>query len=209
MAVAMQGNVGNIQAHGIADMLDQLVEHTEELFGQPARQPLAGRQQLTRLVQHALHIQPDAMVKRLAGTNLVDAAKVAPHPLQLIQVVHLELAATDALPDGERIALMLQQGLPREGERRGDRDFRLGQAGGELVLLQDLGPAPAAGAVEFHHIATTVLVLKLIDPVLVAVEFDKAGVEPQTAEIQRIHDEVGCEIGIVETHVIHHEKGAP
>ncbi len=104
---------------------------------------------------------------------------------------------------------MLQQGLAGKGERSGDRDLRLAQASGKLVLLEDLGPAPAAGTIELHHVAATILVLELINPVFVAVELDEAGVEPQTAEVQRIHDEVGSEIGIVETHVIHHEKGAP
>ncbi|CAJ1765954.1 hypothetical protein LMBIIBHN_00048 [Aeromonas salmonicida] len=99
---------------------------------------------------------------------------------------------------------MLQQGFAREGERRSDRDLRLIESGGKVVLFQDLGATPATGTVELHHIAAALLVLKLIDPVFVTVELDEAGVESQTAEIQRIHDEVGSKVGIVETHVIHH-----
>ncbi len=139
----------------------------------------------------------------------MNTAEETPHPLQLIEVIHLELAATDALPDGKGVPLVLQQGLACKGEWRGDRDLSLCKAGGKLVLLEDLGPAPAAGTVELHHIAATILILKLVDPVFVAVELDKAGVEPQATEIERIHDEVGIEVGIVETHVIHHKKGAP
>ena len=209
VAVTMQRDLRHIQGHGIADVFDQLVEHPEKLLGQPARQPLARRQQLTRFVQHALDVKPNAVMKRLAGTNLMDAAKIAPDPLQLIEVIHLKLATTDALPDGERIALMLQQGFTREGDRGGHRDLCITKPGSILMLFEDLGPAPATRTVELHHIAATLLILKLVDPVLIAVEFDEAGVEPQTAEIERVHDEVGCEIGIVETHVIHHKKGAP
>ncbi|MNZ40944.1 hypothetical protein D3C78_584810 [compost metagenome] len=208
VAIPVQGDPGHVQGHGVADMPDQLVEHPEELLGQAARHPLSGRQQLTRLVQHALHVQLDPMVEGVTGPDTVDAAEIAPHPLQLIQVVHLELAATDAMPDGEGVALMLQQGLAGKGDGGGDRDLRLTQASGKLVLLEDLGPAPATGAVELHHVTATILILKLVDPVFIAVELDEAGVDAQAAEIDRIHDEVGIEVGIVETHVIHHEKGA-
>ena len=77
------------------------------------------------------------------------------------------------------------------------------------MLLQDLGPAPASGAVELHHIAATIFILKLVDPVLVTVELDEAGIDTQTTEVEGIQDEIGIEVGIVETHEIHHEKGAP
>ncbi len=104
---------------------------------------------------------------------------------------------------------MLQQGLAGKGDGGGNRDLRLIEAGGKVVLFEDLGPAPATGTVELHHVAATIFILKLVDPVFVAVEFDETGVDTQAAEVQRIHDEIGIEVGIVETHVIHHEKGAP
>jgi hypothetical protein len=87
----MQGDARHIQGHGVAYVPDQLVQHPEEGLGQPARQPLACRQQLTRLVQHALHIQRNPVMEGMAGTDAVDATEVTPHPLQLVQVVHLEL----------------------------------------------------------------------------------------------------------------------
>ncbi|MNH20750.1 hypothetical protein D3C79_805350 [compost metagenome] len=103
---------------------------------------------------------------------------------------------------------MLQQGLASKRDGGGHRDLRLIETGGKLMLLEDLGPAPATGTIELHHVAATILILKLVDPVFIAVELDEAGVDAQAAEIDRIHDEVGIEVGIVETHVIHHEKGA-
>jgi hypothetical protein len=102
---------------------------------------------------------------------------------------------------------MLQQGLAGKGNGSGDRDLSFTEASGKRVLFQDLGPAPATGAVELHHVATAILILELIDAVLVTVELDKAGVDAQAAEIDGIHDEIGIEVGIVETHVIHHRKG--
>ena len=103
---------------------------------------------------------------------------------------------------------MLQQGLAGKGNGSGDRDLSFTEASGKRVLFQDLGPAPATGAIELHHVATAILILELIDAVLVTVELDKAGVDAQAAEIDGIHDEIGIEVGIVETHVIHHRKGA-
>ena len=57
VAVAVQGDARHVQAHGVAHVPDQLVEHPEEGLGQAARHPFACRQQLARLVQHGLHVQ--------------------------------------------------------------------------------------------------------------------------------------------------------
>ena len=108
MAVAVQGYLCHIQVQRIGHMLGQLVEQAEELLGQATWQPLPLRQQGTRLMEHALHIEPNPVLERANGPYAVDATKVAPHPLQLIQIVHLELAPADAMPDGETVALMLE-----------------------------------------------------------------------------------------------------
>ena len=53
---------------------------------------------------------------------------------------------------------MLQQGLA--GKRNGAATgISASQRRRQTRALQDLGPAPATGAVELHHVATAILIL--------------------------------------------------
>jgi hypothetical protein len=93
-------------------------------------------------------------------------------------------------------------------DQRGDhRDLARGQLGGERVLLEDGGVAPAFGAVELDHHRGRVLDPHLVDAVLVAVERQQAAVGLEAGAVERVERAVGGQRGIGVGRVHHGNRG--
>ena len=83
-----------------------------------------------------------------------------------------------------------------ERERIGDRDLAAHELGGEGVLLEDLGIAPAARSVELGDDDAAAFEEDLEDAVLVGVELDQPAVAAKADTIERVEHGARREVGV-------------
>ena len=91
---------------------------------------------------------------------------------------------------------MVGERVPREFERRHDRDFVLGQLERERVFLEDLPVAPSAGPVELRHHDRAVVLPDLVDAVLVTVQREQPSIGTQPGGLDRVEQVFGSEVVI-------------
>src|SRR3954466_14688484 len=113
-----------------------------------------------------------AVLEFLGGAARMDAPEKAADPLEHLGIVELGRAPAATRIDGYgKLRIRgLQERRSAESERRDHRDLVLRKLAGELVLLADLGVAPAFRAVELGYERRVVLHPHLVDTVFVAVE---------------------------------------
>ena len=131
------------------------------------RHHLVRQQPLQRLLAEprAVHLRPQG--KALLGADVVQAREVASDPFQHLGVVQFGRAPAAAWADAEGKAIGVVQAGTLQLQGCDDADLGAGQGGSKVMLLLDLGVAPAPGTVELGHHRAAVFELHLVDPVLV------------------------------------------
>ena len=80
---------------------------------------------------------------------------------------------------------MLVEGFSGQPKRRDNRDIRLRQFRGEVVLFLDTGIRPTPGAIKLHHHRRFVLEANLVDTIFVTIQREHAPVGHQPYAFER------------------------
>lgn len=126
----------------------------------------------------------------------VDAAQETPEPFEHARLVEFRRTAAPARIDGEAEAGVVEQRASVALQRRDDGNLECVQFLGERMLLQNLGVAPASGAIELGHHGRLIFDPDLIDAVLVAVEGEHAAVAGEADRLECVQHALRCEAGI-------------
>lgn len=142
-----------------------------------------------------IHSQGFAVLERAIGADRMQSAKQLAEAIELVEVARLRRAAAAAGEQGEAEAGVLEQRLAVMHQRRHQWYFAFGQLGRVGVLFEDRLVAPAAGAIELGDQRLAVFDAYLVDPVLVAIERQHAGVAEEADAFHGVEDQIGREVG--------------
>lgn len=98
---------------------------------------------------------------------------------------------------------MGQQRLIVKDKWRRDRYIILYQLQRKLMLFKNLFGRPALRTIELHHHAAAIFVLKLINPILIAIKRGKTRIHPNALFEQGINNSVRVESLECESLVVH------
>ena len=152
-----------------------------------AEQPFAG------LDAKGLHVQRGPADKGARRAHGVDACQKPADPLQHVQIVQFRRPPPAARADAERKPVEMMQRAPFQ--HQGPDGGHLGghQLGGKGVFFQNLGVAPALGAVKLGHHEGAVFQIHLINAVFVRAERLQAAVTKQSHTGQGVQNHIGGE----------------
>ena len=129
------------------------------------------------------------MDKGLRGGG-VDAAQEVADALECLGGFQFRRAAAPSWEHGPQVAFMLVQRLAFHAQGRDDRDLGIGQLLAPCVLFEDLGPAPAAGAVELGDDPAAVIEPDLEHPVFIRVQLKQAAIAPEPLGLEGVQHDV-------------------
>ncbi len=141
------------------------------------------------------------------GRSIVEAARFAgqvdagDQPAQLThQAAVIEIRRPAALAwrhrDSERACMVQRPAI--EAERGNDGNLQCCKFLRERMFFEDRGVAPATGSVKFGNDRRGILDADLVDPILVAVQRQKASVAAQAEPVERGQNLFGFEVEIGE-----------
>jgi hypothetical protein len=198
MAVAVQPQraVRGRLGESLLDDRERIVHHGRVGRLDVRRDPPRLEQEVRGLAPHPAPVEPRTVAERPRAAHRVDARQEAPHPLAIL--ARRKLWPVTALATVQRVAKAadLEQRAARVHLGCDDRDLGLRELQRKLVLLEDGGRAPAAGAVELGDHRRPVVAAHLVDTVFIAVQRKDAAIRHVAERFDRLDDEVGRERGI-------------
>jgi hypothetical protein len=193
VAIAVHADV--LMGRGGVDVFDAL----EQVFGngfigrqQAARNHVVVQQVVQRVVAEVLHAKGFAVLERARGANGMDAAQQLAETVKLLEIAGFWRATATTGEEGETKTGVLEQGLAVVDEGRDDRDFDVGEFGGEAVLFENGFVGPAIGPVELGNQRLLFIDADLIDAVLIAVERENTGVGDKADALDGVQHQVRC-----------------
>jgi hypothetical protein len=187
VAVAVAANPGDVRQRRERrlDPRQHLPGHRRISRAQSIGDEIRG-DQFDAVVAAAVGVEALAVPERPHRPGTVDPPQGSPQGDQGIGAVELRRPTATARKQREAKALVVAQCGPiRSGQRSDYRELQRRQLDAEIMLLGDLGVAPAPGAVELGDQGFAVLDADLIDPVFVAVERGEAAVAGEALGFHR------------------------